>query len=214
MSIRRRDGIVVAASAAAAVVVASAITGSALAPSPPSSVELAPVVAAWPDSYDVRGTKAEPLYTELIHVARDGDRFEVTIDVRGQGDAELGTQHGAVRVDPDGRITWTDGCGKSAALCADDTALRGFLATAAVLGLSRDGRLPAVGELRELHGTPVICIDDEALHPDAGPAAVALDPCFERSSGAVVAHWSPDSAAFVGATLADGFTVTTGTPSS
>jgi hypothetical protein len=189
------------------VCLAASLTGCAAEAGP---IDLAQVVAHWPDRYEVIGTKAEPLYTELISAARDGDVFRVRIDAVGQGDAPLGTQESRVRVDDDGTVEWISGCTKAPAECAHDTDLRGFLATAAAVGLARSGRLPHTATLRDLHGTSVVCVDDAALHPDAEPAAVRLDPCFDRSSGAVLAHWSPDSAAFVGATLADGFSVTSG----
>lgn len=185
----------------AAAVAAGASTGGT------GAVALAAIVADWPTGYTVVGAKSEPLYTEHIRIDRDGDDVRVRIDVVGQGDERFGTQQSAVHVGEDGTVSWTDGCTKSPAACADDTELRGFLATAALLGLVRQGRLPADGVARDVHGTPVVCVDDAALHPDAPPAAVRLDPCFDRATGAVLAHWSPDSAAFVGATLAPGFTV-------
>lgn len=171
-------------------------------------VALAPIVAAWPDSYTVAGQKSEPLYTEQIRVTRAGDEFAVRIDVNSQGSAALGTQHSIVVVAPSGTITWTQGCTKTADLCAADTSLRGFLTTAAVLGLARTGLLPDEATARDLHGTTVVCVDDRELHPDAPLAPVRLDPCFDELTGAVLAHWSPDSRAFVGATLAEGFTIT------
>lgn len=202
---RRRHVTAGAAVAASAVLVATALTGCAAADTTP---DLAQIVASWPDAFQVSGTKAEPLYTELIHVSREGDVFDLRIDALGQGDAALGTQISQVRVHADGTVEWLRDC----ADCAEGREVRGFLATAAIVGLAREGRLPATGTAREVHGTAVICVDDAALHPDAEPSSVTLDPCFDRATGAVVAHWSPDSGAFVGATLAAGFTVTTGAP--
>lgn len=208
MSGRRRLSLLAAACGAGAVVVATALTGAALTRFD-DTVELAPLVAGWDAHWQVTGTKSEPLYTERIDVRRDGDAFQARIEVIGQGDTALGTQRSAVSVDAAGTISWTEGCTKDAADCADDTQLRGFLATAALIALDRQGRLPATGTARTLHGTPVVCVADAALHPDAAAADVRLDPCFDRATGAVLAHWSPDSAAFVGATLAPGFTVST-----
>ncbi len=208
MSGRRRLLLLAAACGAGAVVVATALTGAALVRSD-DTVELAPLVAGWNSHWQVTGAKSEPLYTERIDVRRDGDAFQARIEVIGQGDTALGTQLSAVSVDAAGTIAWTEGCTKSAADCADDPQLRGFLATAALISLDRQGRLPATGTARTLHGTPVVCVSDAALHPDAAAADVRLDPCFDRATGAVLAHWSPDSAAFVGATLAPGFTVST-----
>ncbi len=203
----RRPLIALAACGAAAVAAAAAAIGG-VARAATDQVPLAPLVDAWPASYTVVGAKSEPLYTEHIRISRDADEFRVRIDVRAQGDAALGIQESAVRLGADGVVSWDAGCVKSAELCADDTALRGFLATAALLGLARQDRLPATGTPRELHGTDVVCVSDAELHPDAAAATVRLDPCFDRATGAVLAHWSPDSAAFVGATLAPGFTVT------
>ncbi len=196
---------VVAVAGAGGIGAAVAAAGAATAGSEP--LALAAVVADWPTKYTVEGSKSEPLYTEHIRIDRDGDDVRLRIDVIGQGDEPFGTQQSAVHVGRDGVVSWTDGCTKTPAACADDTELRGFLATAAVVGLARQGRLPAHAVLRDVHGTPAVCVDDAALHPDAPPAAVRLDPCFDRATGAVLAHWSPDSAAFVGATLAPGFTV-------
>lgn len=209
---RRARGRAAAVVAAVVVLVAAGATAAAALVRPgaeadrPAAVALAPLVAGWPDAYTVTGTKAEPLYTERITATRDGSRFAVRIEAIGQGDAAMGTQLGAVRV-RDGAATWTSGCTKSAADCALDPALRGFLATAAVVALADDGRLPATGTTRVLHGVDVVCIDDRALHPDAPPAVVALDPCLDPATGAVLGHWSPDSADFVGPTLAAGFRV-------
>lgn len=208
MSGRRRLSLLAAACGAGAVVVATALTGAALVRAD-DTVELAPLVAEWDAHWQVTGTKSEPLYTERIEVRRDGDAFQARIEVIGQGDTALGTQRSAVAVDAAGTIAWAEGCTKSTADCADDTQLRGFLSTAALISLKRQGRLPATGTARTLHGTPVVCVPDAALHPDAAAADVRLDPCFDRATGAVLAHWSPDSAAFVGATLAPGFTVST-----
>lgn len=187
---------------------ATALTGAAPARTD-DTVELAPLVAGWGARWQVTGTKSEPLYTERIDVRRDGDAFQARIEVIAQGDSALGTQLSAVSVDAAGSIAWSEGCTKSAAHCQNDTELRGFLAAAALVSLDREGRLPAAGTARTLHGTPVVCVSDAELHPDAAAAAVRLDPCFDRATGAVLGHWSPDSAAFVGATLAPGFTVST-----
>ncbi|MDQ1127893.1 hypothetical protein [Microbacterium sp. SORGH_AS_0888] len=178
------------------------------APAAAATVPLAPLVAAWPDAYTVTGTKAEPLYTERITATRSGERFAVRIEAIGQGDAAMGTQVSVVSVSS-GAVTWRTGCTKSPAECDADPALRGFLATAAVTALAQSGRLPATGTARVLHGAPVVCIEDAALHPDAAPAVVELDPCVDPATGAVLGHWSPDSRAFVGPTLAAGFRVTT-----
>lgn len=174
----------------------------------PATIPLAPVVAAWPTGFVAEGMKSEPLYTEHIRIQRDGDDLRLRIEVVGQGDEPFGTQEGAVHVGDDGTVTWDAGCPKDPTACADDTQLRGFLTTAAVLALARTDRLPHDGVVRDVHGTPAVCVDDTALHPDAPPPVVRLDPCFDLATGAVLAHWSPDSAAFVGATLAPGFTVT------
>ena len=175
---------------------------------PTGEVALAPIVADWPDSYSVVGSKSEPLYTERISFSRDHDLFALRIEVIAQGDTALGTQQGAVRVTSDGTITWISGCTKDAAACQDDTALRGFLTTAALVGLERSGRMPDTGTARTLHGTPVVCVDDNAAHPDSAPSIAGLDPCFSIATGALLGHWSAASAAFVGPTLAPGFAET------
>ncbi|MBB2976914.1 hypothetical protein FHX49_002502 [Microbacterium endophyticum] len=192
--------------ALASVLTAGVVAWAAPNVSEGDTVDLAGIVASWPDSYQVTGTKSEPLYTERIVATRDGDTFAVRIEVLGQGDAAMGTQLSAVRATSVG-IEWITGCTKSAALCADDSELRGFLATATVVEGARNGTLPETGVVRVLHGTDVVCIDDEALHPNSSPALVPLDPCVDIETGAVLGHWSTASAAFVGATLADGFTV-------
>ena len=203
MNAARRTATVIAAAAALTGLAACALTGCATTPTP---ADLADVVAAWPEQYRVEGTKAEPLYTERIEAERDGDVFRLRIDAIGQGDAPLGTQTTGVQVAADGTVTWLPGC-RPAAACADDRPVRGFLTTALVVGLARAGALEAAVTARELHGTPVLCVDDAALHPDAA-ATVPLDPCFDRETGAVLGHWSPGSEAFVGPTLAPGFTIT------
>lgn len=204
---RRRLVIALAACGAGAVAVATMAAGAAFAAT--DRVPLAALVASWPTAYEVAGQKSEPLYTEDIDITRTGGVFDVRIEVLAQGDAALGTQHDTIEVETDGTVSWLSGCEKTANLCADDTELRGFLATAALVGLARADRLPDSGTARTVHGNAVVCVDDAALHPDAARAHVRLDPCFDRTTGAVLAHWSPDSAAFVGATLAPGATVST-----
>jgi hypothetical protein len=180
-------------------------SSTAIAPDP-SQVPLAPIVDRWPDQYAVTGGKSEPLYTERITLSRDGDLFALRIEAIAQGDEPLGTQRGEVRVLDDGAVTWVAGCTKSAADCADDPALRGFLTTAALVGLERSGRLPETATARTLHDTPVVCVADDAVHPNAAPSIAGLDPCFSLATGALLGHWSTASTAFVGPTLAAGFT--------
>lgn len=178
---------------------------AASGPADGETVALAPIVAAWPETYTVTGTKSEPLYVEHITSTRDGDRYDLTIDVKSQGKSALGVQTGAVSLEADGSIRWIDGCSKPAADCLDDPGLRGFLSQAAVLAAERTGSLPATGVARTLHGHPVVCVSDRALYPDSPPTVEGLDPCFSIASGALLGHWSADSAAFVGPTLAEGF---------
>lgn len=198
------------ASAALVASTALAMAWAASAHAIDQSVALAPIVSGWPDEFAVVGTKAEPLYTERISFARSGDDFTLTIEVLSQGNAALGTQTSAVAVDAD-TVRWVEGCTKTDALCQNDTTLRGFLTTALVVAADRAGTLPASGVVRDLHGTDVVCVDDADLYPT--PSTVALHPCFDIASGAVLGQWSPDSHAFVGATLADGFHITTPAPS-
>ncbi len=171
-----------------------------------TAIALAPVVAAWPDGYAVTGTKSEPLYVEHITSTRTGDRYALTIEVVAQGDTPLGVQRSAVQLGDDGAVQWIDGCTKPAAQCSDDPGLRGFLSQAALLGALERGVLPAdaTGVARTLHGHPVVCVSDRALHPADPPVVEGLDPCFSISTGALLGHWSTPSAAFVGPTLAEG----------
>jgi hypothetical protein len=183
---------------------ADADSSPAAAPADGAEVELAPLVAAWPDGYTVTGTKSEPLYVEHITSTRDGAVYRLRIDVKSQGESALGVQTGEVALEPDGRIRWIDGCTKTAAECLDDPGLRGFLSQAALLAADRTGTLPATGVARTLHGHPVVCVPDLALHPDAPPTVDGLDPCFSIATGALLGHFSTDSDAFVGPTLAEG----------
>jgi hypothetical protein len=201
--IRRRRLVTAAAVAVAAVATGLSAAGAASA----DATDLHRIVASWPSSYEVSGTKSEPLYTEHIRLTRDGDAFGVRIDVLGQGDAALGTQVSAVRVTGDGTVRWTEGCTPASTRCDDDPAVRGFLSTAALVGLIRSGAPVPPAVARHFHGTPVVCVDDALLHPAAPAATVRLDPCFDRRTGAVLAHWSPASGAYVGATLAPGFSI-------
>lgn len=178
--------------------------GTASAPVDGSEVALAPILESWPEGYTVTGTKSEPLYVEHITSTRDGALYRLTIDVKSQGESALGVQTGEVALEADGRIRWIDGCTKTAAECLDDPGLRGFLSQAALLAAERTGTLPATGVSRTLHGHPVVCVSDLALHPDAPPTVDGLDPCFSIATGALLGHYSTDSDAFVGPTLADG----------
>lgn len=202
---------VLGAASFAVVATAVLVASHAAASTGQNRIPLATLVETWPSSYTVTGTKAEPLYTERIRLVRDGDIFAVQIEVLSQGTAALGSQTSVVGVTESGAIRWVSGCTKSAGECADDPALRGFLSTAVVVAALRMGALPEEGVLRDLHGRSVVCVDDAALHPYR-PPTVALDPCLDLASGAVLGHWSPDSEAFVGATLADGFRITASPP--
>lgn len=198
------------ASAALVASTALALMWAASAHASDDTASLAPIVVSWPDQFAVVGTKSEPLYTERISFARSGDDFALEIEVLSQGNVALGTQTSAVTVDAD-TVRWVEGCTKTDALCQNDTTLRGFLTTALVVAADRAGTLPASGVVRDLHGADVVCVDDAELYPS--PPTVPLHPCFDIASGAVLGHWSPDSHAFVGATLADGFHITTPAPS-
>ncbi|MCS5714632.1 hypothetical protein NVV95_08710 [Herbiconiux sp. CPCC 205716] len=183
----------------------SAVTASAAATATDgSAIALAPLLATWPDAYRVTGTKSEPLYVEHITSTRSGDDYALTIDVVAQGDSPLGVQSSSVHLDADGTIRWVDGCTKAPERCADDPGLRGFLSQAALLAAERRGELPEWGVARTLHGHPVVCVSDAALHPLDPPTVATLDPCFSTATGALLGHWSSDSAAFVGPTLAEG----------
>jgi hypothetical protein len=173
-------------------------------PADGSAVALAPLLATWPDAYRVTGTKSEPLYVEHITSTRTGDDYALTIDVVAQGDSPLGVQSSSVHLDADGTVRWVDGCTKAPDRCADDPGLRGFLSQAALLAAERRGGLPEWGVARTLHGHPVVCVSDAALHPLDPPTVVTLDPCFSTATGALLGHWSSDSDAFVGPTLAEG----------
>ncbi|MFB2586534.1 hypothetical protein [Herbiconiux liukaitaii] len=199
------------AAAAAVVAVTTLVAVAATAAAAPAAedgavVELAPLVASWPSGYTVTGTKSEPLYVEHITSTRDGSVLSLTIDVKSQGESALGVQTGSVEVEADGSIRWLDGCTKPAEDCLDDPGLRGFLALAALLGAERKGTLPATGRAETLHGHPVVCVSDAALHPDSPPVVDGLDPCFSVATGAMLGHYSAESAAFVGPTLAEGLT--------
>lgn len=198
-----------AAPAAAPELPAAAVSGPAsdslvASASDGTVVPLAPILATWPEGYTVTGTKSEPLYVEHITSTRAGSVYHLTIDVKSQGESALGVQTGEVALEADGRIRWIDGCTKTAAECLDDPGLRGFLSQAALLSAERTGSLPATGVARTLHGHPVVCVSDLALHPDAPPTVDGLDPCFSIATGALLGHYSTDSDAFVGPTLAEG----------
>jgi hypothetical protein len=178
----------------------------------PHEVALAPIVHGWGEGYEVSGAKSEPLYIEHISSTRVGDTFAVRIEVLAQGDTALGTQESAVRVTAQGRVEWIVGCTMAVSVCADDPALRGFLAPAAMLALQRTGRLPETGTARTLAGTPVVCIDDSALYPRAPAATTDLQPCFSQKSGALLGHYSEVDGDFIGSTLEAGL-VDKATPS-
>lgn len=171
---------------------------------PERSADLAAVVAQWPESYLVTGTKSEPFYVEHITIERAGSRFELIIDVRAQGEAALGVQHDVVTVDSDGALLRATACPAERAGCLTEP-VRGFLSAASLLVAERQGRLPATGIIRAFGGTEVICVADSDLHPAASAVAAVADPCFSVATGAVLAHWSSASAAFTAATLAPDF---------
>ena len=174
------------------------LTPAAAGAADSDTVELAGIVAQWPHAYTVTATKSEPTYVEHITSTRDGDDFALEIVMTAQGTGAGGTSHAQVHVSADGAIVWGQGC--TASDCDDARTLRGFLSTALIVSAQQQGRLPATGTLRTLGSHDVVCVTDAALHPDA-PATLDLEPCFSVTTGAVLGHYSPQVAAFVGATM-------------
>lgn len=197
----RTTGTVCTVALGAAVLLAAAST--AHAPTGPERRDFAPIVAAWPDSYTVTGTKSEPGYVEHITTSRDGDRFALEIVIEAQGTGAGGASLAEVAVDSAGTVRWTAGSDEGD--CADDDAVRGFLATASVLSAQRQGRLPVTATIRRLGDHEVACVADGDLFPGTRTAASpALDPCFSVDTGAVLGHYSDVNASFVGPTMSPG----------
>ncbi len=196
-------------SASAAVlsgVSAPAADPSAVSASPGAAapVALAQLVEKWPASWTVTGTHSEATYVEHITITRRGDVFVLRIGVTAQGSQSGGTWIRSVRVGAAGSVSDLDPAG-CAGDCAALDGMRGYLAAAVLLAVHRAGAGPATGVLRAFGSRSVVCVAGETLYAAAGtPVAsgtLALDPCFDRATGAVLAQYAPALGTFGGPTL-------------
>lgn len=169
-----------------------------------AQVELAAVVARWPPVWTVTGTHSEATYVEHIRVTRRAEDFQLTIDVTAQGAQAGGRWSRTVRVGGQGAVVDLDPAG-CAGNCTELDSMRGYLAAAVLLALHRSGTGPTSGVVRKFGPRSVICVAGDALYAAAGtpvaPGAVVLDPCFDRTTGAVVAQYAPMLGTFGGPTL-------------
>ncbi len=155
-------------------------------------VEIAAMAAGWPERWVLTGTKTEPTWVGHVRLSRDGDRFLL------EGGAPLGEtpSREAMQLGNDGTLHRTL-CPPGMAVCDDDAPPAGFLASAAILGAIRSGRLDGRFEPRPYGTIEIVCIPAETI----GIADPVLDPCVETGSGAVVAQRHRLSGAFAGPSL-------------
>ena len=189
-----------------ATVVAIAISAAApaTAPAPARSmtfesttVDIVEMVGAWPTSWSATGTKSEPQYVEHLAFSRSGMTFALDIELVAQGGQDGGSTALEVTVLDDGRLQRSGDCGTG----CTDTTVRGFLSTATLLSRISTGELAdgATPTLRQFGDREVACVSDSVLFPTDQP--FFLDPCFDLTTGAVLAHYSTSSSAYAGATL-------------
>jgi hypothetical protein len=171
--------------AALAVLVAA---GPAPAKEPLNIVRLA---RSWPAHFALSGTKTEPTYIEHVQMYRDGNVFTL----EGGAPAGMTPSVEIVTVAQDGTLTATV-CPK-AMNCALPLRPDGFLASAAILGALRRGKLKGRLEPRRFGRYWVVCVPAEQL----GIAHPILDPCVEIHTGAVLAQRHRRTGRFDGPSL-------------
>jgi hypothetical protein len=155
------------------------------------TVDLARWAAGLPTHWAVHGVKTEPTYEEAVDLSRNGDFFAVTGGAPGwaarSSESVLVSSGGALLRRP---------CG-----AAEDCALArppsGFLAAAALISAQRRGALAGVGIAQPFGARYVLCIDALMLGFDRP----ILDPCFDRWTGAAIAHRHRLNGHFDGPTL-------------
>jgi hypothetical protein len=194
---RRHDlrlvAVVMAVMAVAAVATALTFDDGSAGPAPAATVALGPLVASWPDRFELTGTKGVETWVEHVHVVRDGERFVLT------GGAPRGEVQQVRTVEVVGdRIVETP-CpddGGSGTSCAIEPSV-GFLSTAALVAATERAELPLELPVLDYAGRSVVCPPARLL----GIERAALDPCFDLATGAVLAQRDPDLGEFGGPSL-------------
>lgn len=166
------------------------------------TLDIARLARSWPTHFTLSGTKTEPTYIEHIRMRRDGNVFTL----EGGGPAGVAPSVEVVTVAPDGTLTATV-CPK-AMNCARPLRPDGFLASAAILGALRRGKLKGRLQPRRFGHYRVVCVPAEEI----GIAHPILDPCVEIHSGAVLAQRHRRTGRFDGPSL-DPWSVRLGTDS-
>lgn len=154
------------------------------------TIDLRSWVLSWPDHYAVSGKKFELAYIQAIDIRRDGNVFSVT----GGAPSWIERWTQTVTVSPAG-VLENATCGTSP--CAGIAHPSGYLASATMLALARTKKLTGHGDLRQFGSRQVVCVPGEVL----GFAQPLLDPCFDRTTGAVLAQWQRTSGRFDGPSL-------------
>ncbi len=157
----------------------------------PAEVNLAVIAGSWPDQFDMRGTKTEPTWVESVRLVRRGDLF--ALEGGGLHDGEQAIE--AVEVDAAGAVRRV-AC-PAAMDCARRDALAGFLASAEFVAAHRAGRLRGRARIQSYGQRAIFCVPGEALGIDSP----LLDPCFDVSTGAVLAQRDRASGGFGGPSL-------------
>jgi len=151
-------------------------------------------LAAWesrlPSVFAVSGIKTEPTYEEAIDIRREGDVF--TVIGGAPGWAKRATE--SVRVTGDGTIL--ERCA-SDPTCGITATPAGFLATALLVSAARRHRLHGQVVAVPFGARMVVCVPAETL----GVPLPIFDPCFDRTTGAVLAQRHRLSGRFDGPSL-------------
>lgn len=155
------------------------------------TIDLATTVMHWPAGFDLRGSKTEPTWVEYVRVLRHGDFF--VLEGGGLYGAEQTVE--AVRVTPAGRVQHVT-C-PPIMECGSGTPLSGFLAVAELLGSARRGELAGRIATVPFGDRRVFCLPAERL----GVVEPILDPCFDVTTGAVLAQRARTDQSFSGPTL-------------
>jgi hypothetical protein len=145
------------------------------------------LVASWPTTYTLDGTKGVGTWVEVVGVTRRGDVFEL------RGGAPRGARQHVerVRVAPDGRLSDADRSTLTV------PAPRGFLATASLVAAARQGIDLGEAPVVTYANRDVVCVPAGALRSLQGDH----QPCVDVDTGAVLAHRHTGSGRFDGPTL-------------
>jgi hypothetical protein len=141
-------------------------------------IDLARWASGLPPRFSVHGVKTEPTYQEIVDIRREGDVFTLV----GGAPAWAERSQESIVVARDGGLRY--GLCPAGLSCDVSPVPTGFLATALLVSTVRRGRLHGAGATATFGGREIVCVPAERI----GIKRPLFDPCFDRTTGAVLAQ--------------------------